>query len=198
MVQRVYYHMNLSLINSTGMTPNLLGCSGSHMSSVDFTLVGCLIVGDDEKLPNYMGIISEANIRIPSLTNQDSIECHKGFFRGSHILSKRRSNLSQPNRGDLISNFHIHWICLMISFSVNYDQSFAHVCTIKQDLPYCICNYIYIFIYLFDHFFGSIISSCHLNTTSLSLCCFPGHPARRERPRCRRRGGGRRLRCSGL
>ena len=39
----------------------------------------------DEILPNYMGILINHDIRIPSLNNQDSMECQQGFFRGSHI-----------------------------------------------------------------------------------------------------------------
>lgn len=56
-------------------------------------------------------------------------------------------------------------------------------------------NYMYL-LNMYNHFLGSIISS-KIQPPKLSVV-YPGHRARRWRPRCRRRGSSGGLRCSGL
>ena len=58
-------------------------CTHIYMSNEKKT--GWLGYIGDEILPNYMGISKKYDIRIPSLNNQDSMECQQVFFHGSHI-----------------------------------------------------------------------------------------------------------------
>ena len=61
-------------------------------------LVGWVIHGDD-KLPSYIGIIINHEIRIPSLTIQDSMESRSVFFVAQMDVPKNRGGFFTPQNG---------------------------------------------------------------------------------------------------
>ena len=105
----------------------------------------------------------------------------------SHICQKEGILLSQLC--ERISNFYIHWICWMVSFSENYDQGFAHLCSIKS----CVTMYLKICL---TPFWGA---SYHLKYNLPSCMLFiqaAGHAG--DDPDAAAAAAAASLRCSGL